>query len=509
MKKVKIVSAAEAVNLVKNGDTVAVCGCENILTPETILSALGERYRKTGEPHNLTEVHPIIVGMQPNTGLEHFAQKGMVKRAVGSGFSYLKTSEYTSMLIENQFEAHVLPMGTIFQMLRDIAQGKSTTLTKAGIGTFVDPIQEGGRMNQKAEHSLASRVTINNELFLSYSLFPIDIAIIRGTTVDEYGNISLEDEPTSLGIKTLAMAAKNSGGKVIAQVRRMTREGTIHPRMVEVPGIFVDAVVIDPEQNISGGSSINPALTGETRLPENEIEKLPSGVRKVIVQRAAAEIENDQIINLGVGIPVDIPKILVEQGDRKNATFFPEHGSIGGIPGDRSIFGTNINPEAIIDSTQVFDFFLGGGLDITFLGVGQIDARGNVNVSKFNGIVPGCGGFIDITYKTPKVVFCGTFTAGGAEIEIGNGELTIKKEGKYKKFIESVEQITFNAEESFRRNQHVLYITERAVFSHDGKGLVLEEVAPGIDIQKDILDLIPFEVRMSNDIKKMDKKLFY
>lgn len=509
MKQVEVLSAEEAAGLVKNDDSIVICGCENILLPDTLLKALGERYAKTGEPKNLTEIHPIITGMGQDKGLEHLAQPGMVKKAIGSGFSYLKTSKYTEMLKNNSFEAHIMPMGTMFQMFRDIAQDKPYTLTKVGINTFVDPELEGGRMNEAATQSLSSRVMIHDQTYLSYPLFPINVAILRGTTSDEYGNISLEDEPTSLGIKTMAMAVKNSGGKVIVQVRRMTQGDTIHPRMVEIPGIFVDAVVVDPSQNVSGGEELNPALTGEIRLPINDIASVPRNIKKIILNRAADEIKEDgQVINLGVGIPVDIPKILVERSASKDVTFFPEHGSIGGVPGERSIFGTNINPNAIIDSTQVFDFYLGGGLHTSFLGVGQIDAKGNVNVSKFNGIIPGCGGFIDITYKTKKIVFCGTFSAGGVEMEMNNGQLNVIAEGKYPKFVTEVEQVTFNAKEALKRGQEVLYVTERAVFSLTEDGLCLEEVAPGIDVQTQILDLIPFNVQVRESLRNMPAEFF-
>ncbi|WP_213767437.1 CoA-transferase [Caballeronia sp. dw_19] len=503
MKKVEILSAEQAACLVNDGDTLAICGCENILSPETLLKALGERFAQTGAPRDLVEIHPIIVGMGVGKGLEHLAQPGMVRRAIGSGFSYLKTSRYTQLLKDNAFEAHVAPMGTLFQMLRDTAAGKKATFTQVGLHTFVDPELEGGRMNSRCEGSLARRVDIEGEAYLRYELPRIQVAFLRGTTADEHGNISLEHEPVSLGVKTLAMAAKNSGGKVIVQVARMTQGGTLHPRMVEIPGIYVDAVVVDPEQEVSGGARLNPALTGQTRLPVKHIGVVPPGLARIVVNRAADEVEEHQVVNLGVGIPVEIPKLLVERGQGDHAVFFPEHGSVGGIPGERAIFGTNINPETIVDSTQVFEYFQGGGLDVTFLGFGQIDASGNVNVSKFNGIIPGCGGFIDITHKTAKVVFCGTFSAGGAEIDITDAQLCIRAEGKFSKFVPQVEQVTFNGREALRKGQRVLYVTERAVFSLQRDGLMLEELAPGVDMRTQVLDLIPFDVRVSPALATM------
>jgi propionate CoA-transferase len=414
------------------------------------------------------------------------------------------------MLRNNKFEAHILPMGTLFQMIRDIASGKTHTITNIGLCTFVDPLVEGGMMNEVTTKSLTERIEIKGQPFLLYELFPIDVAIIRGTTADEFGNISMEDEPVSLGIKAMAMAAKNSGGKVIVQVRRMTRGGAIHPRNVEVPGIMVDAIVVDPYQGVSGGEILNPALSGQIRMPEGEIKPVPPSLKKIIVNRAIEEIKGENlVVNLGVGIPVDIPPVLIEKGNDKRVVFFPEHGSIGGIPANRSVFGTNINPEAIIDSTHVFDFFRGGGLDMTFLGFGQIDAAGNVNVSKFNGIIPGCGGFIDITYKTPKIVFCGTFSAGDPDIRFENGQLTIVREGKYSKFVNEVEQITLNGKEAWRKGQEVYYITERAVFSLQEDGLMLEEVAPGIDVQSQVLNLIPFQVKVKQPLGLMKAEYFF
>lgn len=508
MKKVPVLSAAEAARLVNDGDTVVICGCENVLSPETLLKALGERYRETGAPRGLTEIHPIIVGMGVERGLEHLAQPGMVKCAIGSGFSFLKTSRYTQMLKDNAFEAHVVPMGTIFQMMGDIASGRSRTLTQVGLNTFVDPQLEGGRINGAAEAPLARHVDIDGEGYLEYRLPKLNVALLRGTSADENGNISLENEPVSLGVRNLAMAVKNSGGKVIVQVARMTQNGSIHPRMVEIPGICVDAVVIDPQQSVSGGELLNPALTGEIRMPIHHIARVEPGVGRIVVSRAADEVQEHEVVNLGVGIPVDIPKILVERGQADRATFYPEHGSLGGVPGERAIFGTNINPEAIVDSPRVFEFFLGGGLDATFLGFGQIDAAGNVNVSKFNGIVPGCGGFIDITHRTGKVVFCGSFSAGGADVQAADGGLRIRAEGKFSKFVPQVEQVTFNGREALRKGQSVLYVTERAVFSLQADGLHVEEIAPGVDLQTQVLDLIPFEVKVPRAPRLMQSRHF-
>lgn len=502
-----MITATEAAAMVKDGDTIAICGCENVLAPNVLLRALGERFTNTGSPRALTEIHPIIVGMGEGRGLENLAYPGMVARAIGSGYSFLKTSRYTELLKNNAFAAHVVPMGTIFQMLRDCAAGRRRTYTRIGLGTFVDPDVEGGCLNAAAKRSLAERIEIEGEAHLAYNVEPINIAFLRGSTADECGNISLEDEPVSLGVLAIAQATKASGGKVIVQVRRITQKGSIHPRMVEVPGIFVDAVVVAPDQELAGGA-LNPALTGATRLPARDVGTVPQSIERIIVSRASMEVRDGQTVNLGVGMPVEIPKILHERNGAPLATYFPEHGSVGGIPGERAIFGTNINPDAIIDSTSVFDCFQGGALDITFLGCGQIDMAGNVNVSKFNGIVPGCGGFIDIVSKTPRVVFCGAFTAGGFDAATENGRLIIRKEGRFTKFVPQVEQITFNATLAAQKGQKVTYVTERAVFQLCEDGPELTEIAPGVDLQRDVLDLIPFPMRVAKDLATMDAMHF-
>lgn len=507
METGKIVSGKEAAAAIQDGSTIVVCGCENILLPDYLLQRLEERFLETGHPCGLTEIHTVIHGMGPGLGLEHFAHEGMTSRVIGSGYSFLKTSQMSALIRENRIPAYIMPMGTVFQMLDNAASGETYTYSKVGIGTFVDSAVEGGCMNDCAENTLCWHETVCGEDMLCYKNEKIDAAILRGTTADEFGNISLEKEPMTLGVKAAAMAAKASGGKVIVQVERIVKRGTIDPQKVMIPGIMVDMVVLDENQPASGGG-MNPALTGEIRIPVSALEPLPLDITKVISRRAAREIaKKNAVVNLGVGIPVNIPMIQVEQQSDQETIFFPEHGAIGGVPAGRAIFGTNINPEAIIDSTEVFRFYRGGGLTQSFLGFGEIDQYGNVNVSKFNGIIPGCGGFIDIAHRTPKLVFCGSFTAGGAEIVVENGRLVIRKEGKYRKLVEKVEQITLNGQEALRKNQDVTYITERAVFKLTAQGLELTEIAPGVDMQKDVIDLIPFPIVVHSPVE-MDADLF-
>lgn len=507
MNENKIVSVQKAIAAIKDGSTVAVAGCENLMLPDYVLQGLEDSFVQTGHPCDLTEFHPIIHGMGSGLGLEHFAHEGMTKKTIGSGFSFLKTSKMTELIRENKIPAYIMPMGTMWQMLNNVASGEEYTYSSVGIGTFVDNEVEGGCMNPCAENNLCWHENLHGQAMLCYKNEKIDVAIIRGTSADEFGNISAEREPVTLGARIIAMAAKACGGKVIVQVSRLVKNGSIDPQKVMVPGIMVDMVVVNEEQPLSGGS-YNPALTGEIRIPVSALDPLPLDTVKVVSRRAAKEItKKHAVVNLGVGIPVNIPMIQVEENTNMETVFFPEHGSVGGVPAGRAIFGTNINPEAIIDSTDVFRYYRGGGLTQSFLGFGEIDQYGNVNVSKFNGIIPGCGGFIDIAHKTPKLVFCGSFTAGGAKIEVLDGRITINQEGKYRKLVEHVEQITLNGQEALKKGQDVMYITERAVFKLTEEGLELAEYAPGIDIKKDILDLIPFSIVVKNPVE-MDAALF-
>lgn len=504
----KIMDRAQAAELVKDNDTIVVSGCENLLLPDRILQALEERFVKTGHPRGLTDIHPVIYGMGEGVGLEHFAHEGMLARSIGSGFSYLKTSRTSTLVRENKLEAYVAPMGTVYRMLQNISCGEPYTITDVGLNTFVDPRYGGGRFNSCTTKDIVKIIDLGGHELMCYENPRVDVAIIRAHTADEDGNLALEQEPVSLGIYSMATAAKACGGKVIAQVKRIVAKDSIPPKRIVVPGILVDAVVVEEDVPLSGGK-LNYALSGENRMPLSRLENLPLDDRKVILRRAAMEIgERPKTVNLGVGIPGFLPRVLVEDGGIEGVTFFTEHGSLGGVPGDRANFGTNINPTVLMDPTQVFQAFRGGALDLSFLGCAQMDRFGNVNVSSFNGIVPGCGGFIDIAHKTKKLVFCGTFSSGGAEVEVADGQLKINKEGRFFKLVPDVEQITLNGRNARSKGQTILFVTERAVFRALDDGLHLIEIAKGIDMQKDVLDHIPFEVIVDEDLKFMDDSLF-
>ncbi|WNS79584.1 CoA-transferase [Domibacillus sp. DTU_2020_1001157_1_SI_ALB_TIR_016] len=507
----KIVSAEEAVKNIPSDATITIGGLISILCPEKVMAALGDRFARTGEPKNLSVITPVRVGWDPNksTGLEHVAQKGMLKRLISGSFNVKESPKLTDMIKNNEIEAYNFSMGTLFQLIRSIAGGHPGLLTTVGLHTYVDPRQDGGRLNDYTKEEIVRLLEIDGKEHLFYPSFPIDVAIIRGTTADENGNITLEEEPATLSGLEMAMAAKASGGYVIAQVKRVTENKTLHPRSVEIPGILVDAIVIDEEQTQSLLPDYEPSWTGEIKKPLNQLKKaLPLDAKKVILRRAAQEVEKGSIINLGVGIPVDLPQLALEGGFFDDVTFSLEHGAIGGVPMGVEVFGAHTNPEAFVTSPQIFDYYQSGGLSTTLLGFAQIDGAGNVNVSKFNGIFRGSGGFIDITHKTPKIMFCGTLTSGGLKVSIENGEINIEREGRHKKFINSIEHMTFNAQEALKKGQEVLYVTERCVFRLENDGLVLIEYAPGIDVQKDILLNVECPVRVADNVKLMDPALF-
>ncbi|WP_047153933.1 acyl CoA:acetate/3-ketoacid CoA transferase [Aneurinibacillus tyrosinisolvens] len=507
----KVMSIEEAVQKIPNEATISIGGLISVLCPEKVLVELENRYLATGEPRDLTVITPVRVGwhQKQSTGLEHVANSGMLKRLISGSFNVKESPKLTQMIRNNEIEAYGFSMGTIFHWIRAIAAGESGLITKVGLHTYVDPRYDGGRLNKHTREDVVKLTEINEEEHLFYPSTPIHVAIIRGTTADESGNITLENEPVTLSGLEMAMAAKASGGYVIAQVKRVVANNTLHPRDVAIPGMLVDAVVIDPEQKQSLLEVDDPSWTGEAKIPLQQAYKpIPLNPQKVILRRAAKELQAGDVVNLGVGIPVGLPQLAIEEGFFDDVTFSLEHGAVGGIPMGEEIFGAHINPTSIITSPQVFDFYHCGGLSATLLGFAQIDQVGSVNVSLFNGVFRGSGGFIDIVHKTKKIMFCGTLTSGGLNVSIKDGKLCIMNEGKHKKFIPQVEQLTFNAKMAREKKQDVLYITERAVFRLEDQGLTLIEYAPGVDIEKDILSNIDFNVTVSPELREMDADLF-
>lgn len=487
----KFTTAEAAAALINDGDTVALIGGGGGLVEATCLhAAIEKRFLTTGHPRNLTVVHALGIGDRKERGMNRFAHEGMVRKVIGGHWVW--SPRMQQLARDEKIEAYVLPGGVAMQLFREIGAKRPGLFTHVGLGTFVDPRVEGGRMNKTAKEDLAEVVTVDGRELLRYKPFSVNVAVIRGSMADAHGNVSLDQEPANVDIYATALAAHNSGGKVIVQVRTAVDVGALPARAVRVPGAIVDAVVVDPGQSMGYDVVYDPTMSGEIKGPPAPAVPQPFTVRQLIARRAAEELVDGAVLNYGFGIPDGVAKLVAEQGrlDRYYQTI--EHGTYGGELLDGTLFGYARNATAMIDGPSQFDFYSGGGLDITFLGFGEADRLGNVNVSKLAGVPIGPGGFIDIAQNAKKVVFCGTFDAKGTELDIGGGKLTIRKHGDVTKFVERVEQITYSGPVAMRQGQTVLYVTERAVFQLTPDGIALIEVAPGIDVRRDIVDRMAF-----------------
>lgn len=507
--KSKVVSAREAVQIIKDGDLVAVGGFGGIGAAEELLIALGERFDKTGHPKDLTLYTTAAVGDGRDRGVSRLGKEGMLKRVIAGHYGFQPGLGQLAM--ENKIEAYNLPQGILTQMLRDAAAKKPRTLTRVGLDTFVDPRFEGGKVNEKTTEDLVELMVIDGEDVLAFKPPAIDVAIIRGTTAEPNGNLSFEDEALTLDTLAMAMAAQNNGGVVIAQVTQIAEPGTLKQREVRIPGVLIDCIslAIDPSNHMQTYATPNDAaFSGKLRVPLSQAVPLPLDVRKIIARRAAFELIPNCVVNLGVGIPEGVANIAAEENLLDLITLTAEPGVIGGVPAGGMDFGAARNADAIIDMPYQFDFYDGGGMDIAFLGLAQADQEGNLNVSRFGPMLAGCGGFINISQPAGKVVFMGTFTAGGLKVQAEDGKLSIIKEGRSRKFIQAVEQVTFSGRLAAARKQPVLFVTERCVMDVTPKGLRLVEVAPGIDIQKDILAQMDFKPIIEGTPKPMDGRLF-
>lgn len=503
----KVIPARDAVALIRDGDVLATSGYGGNGTPDQLFVALEERFLEEGRPRDLTLIYAGGQGDGKEKGLNHLGHEGLIKRVIGGHYGLIPKIE--KLVAENKIAAYNLPEGVITHLYRDIAAGKPGTLSKVGLHTFVDPRVDGGKINEAAKEDIVELVTLDGKETLFYKALPINVAFIRGTTADPDGNVTMEKE--SLRLETLAMAAaaRNSGGIILCQIERIAEAGSLDARRVRVPGILVDCVVIaEAEHHMQTyGTQYNPAMSGEIRVPLETLPPLPLDEKKVIARRAALELSPNSVVNLGIGLPDVIGRVASEEmiHDLINLTVDP--GVIGGVPLDGLDFGAAVNFSAIIDHPIIFDFIDGGGLDVAFLGFAECDGQGNVNASRFANRISGCGGFINISQNSKKVVFVGTFTAGGLEAVVNDGALSIRNEGRFRKFVKTVGQITFSGALASEEYRGVYFITERCVFRLGRDGLELIEVAPGIDLERDILDKLPFEPKVDHP-QLMEEALF-
>lgn len=505
--KNKVVSAADAAALIKDGDTLTTSGFVGIGVPDELLAAVETRFLATGSPRDLSLVFAAGQGDGGDRGLNRLGHEGLLKRVIGGHWGLIP--KVAALATAGKIEGWNLPQGCISQLYRDIAAGKPGMLSRVGLETFVDPRQGGGAINAISTDSQVTLMEIGGEEVLFYRAQNLTVALLRGTTADEAGNVTMEREALTIDNLAQAMAVKNAGGVVIVQVERIAQARTLPARDVHIPGIFVDAVVVARADHHlqTYRTAFSQGFTNRMRTPKGEIPNMPLNARKVIARRCAFELPVNGVVNLGIGMPEGVASVAAEEGVLDHLTLTAEPGVIGGQPASGLDFGAAVNCDAVIPQNNQFDFYDGGGLDMACLGLAQVDAAGNVNVSRFGSRLAGAGGFINISQNARSVVFAGTFTAGGPEIVIADGSVTIRREGSARKFLAKVEQITFSGARAARLGQPVLYVTERCVLELTGKGLKLVEIAPGIDLDRDILSLMDRRP-IIEDVQLMDRRIF-
>ncbi|MDG0024557.1 acyl CoA:acetate/3-ketoacid CoA transferase [Trinickia sp. Y13] len=516
MRSSKVVPAAAAARLIGDGDVVTVSSSSGLGCPDAMLAAIGTRFQQEGHPQRLTLLHPIAAGdMYGIKGIDHLAKPGLIDTVVAgslpSGPSSLPMPEIWRMIGGNEIRAYNLPSGVLFDMHRDAAAKRPGVLTKVGLDTFVDPARQGGAMNARSQgEPIVRKVDFEGEPWLFFPNIVPRVAIIRATTADERGNLSYEHEGALLGGCEQALAVRNNGGIVIAQVKRVVKAGSLPTHRVHIPCNLVDYIVVDPAQKQTTQIDYDPAISGEIKVADDAFSFGDWCAEKVIARRAAMELARGDAANLGFGISANVPRVLLEEGLDGHVTWAIEQGAVGGMPLLGFAFGCSANADAIVPSPTQFTYFQGGGFDISLLSFMQIDRGGNVNVSWLPSkpyLTAGCGGFIDITTHAKRLVFSGFFTAG-AQLSVGGGRLTIEKEGRSRKFVREVDHVTFSGAMARARGQEVRYVTERCVMRLASDGLEVIEVAPGIDLRRDVLEQADFPLAVASDLKTMDAALF-
>ncbi len=512
----KHITPAEAAALIPDEAVVTVSSSSGLGCPDLMLRAIGERFEATGHPRSLTTLHPIAAGdMSGIKGIDHIARRGLLKRVIAgsypSGPSSADPPLIWQMLGANQVAAYNVPSGIMFDMHREAAAKRPGVLTKVGLDTFVDPDRNGCAMNASAAaESIVRKVEFDGEQWLYFKAIAPQIAIIRATTADEHGNLTYEHEGAYLGGMEQALAAHNNGGIVIAQVKRITKDGSLRPHDVRIPGVLVDYIVVDPDQMQTTQTQYDPSISGEIFRPLDSFRVPGFGIQKVIARRVAMELEAGSAVNLGFGISANVPRILLEEGRHGDVTWVIEQGAVGGIPLLDFAFGCASNAEAFVPSPYQFTYFQGGGFDASLLSFLEIDRTGSVNVSRLGfrpHVTAGAGGFVDITCRARKIVFSGMFNAG-AKLNVEGGRIAIEKEGRIKKFVEAVDHITFSGRRAVEQGQDVTYVTERCVVRLTPSGLVVTEIAPGIDLERDVLAQSEFPLAVADDLQTMPAKIF-
>lgn len=503
----KVVTAAEAASRIADGAVVTVSSSSALGCPDKVLAAIGARFRAEGHPRGLTTLHPIAAGdMYGVKGVDHLAQEGLLARIIAgsypSGPSNLPMPAIWQMIVENRVLAYNVPSGILFDMHRDVAARRPGVLTKVGLETFVDPDLDGCAMNAGARaRPIVARHQMGGETWLHFPNIVPDVCILRATTADGRGNLTYEHEGATLGGLDQAIAVRNHGGLVIAQVKRITATGSLRPHDVRVPGHLVDLIVIDPDQKQTTETAYDPAISGEIMRPWDSFHRAEHGVEKVIARRAAMELRAGMTANLGFGISALVPRVLLEEGHPQAVTWAIEQGAVGGMPLTGFAFGCAANADAFMPSPQQFTYFQGGGFDVALLSFLEVDAQGNVNVSKLGKkpyLTAGCGGFVDITAHAKKIVFSGLFEAA-AELALGRDALRVVRPGKFTKMVAQVEHVTFSGKRARETGQDVLYVTERCVIRLGEGGLIATEIMPGIEPARDIVAASGGRVRVAEN----------